>query len=92
MKIDMRFGTWYSRSLCRFGPLKIAARELANFRLALVQVQEATWENDCTDPAQKYFFFNGKGNENHQIGTGLFYMWKNYISSQRDYNLRIFLL
>jgi len=40
LKGDMRFGTWYVRSLCRAGSLTTAARELARYKLDLVGVQE----------------------------------------------------
>jgi hypothetical protein len=32
-KMDMRFGTWNVRSLCRSGLLKMVARELGKYRL-----------------------------------------------------------
>jgi hypothetical protein len=36
----MRFGTWNVRSLCRAGSLKTVVRELGNYKLDLVGVQE----------------------------------------------------
>jgi hypothetical protein len=48
--------------------------------LDLVAVQEVRWEGSGSEPAGEYTFFYGKGNENHELGTG-FSVHKRIIST-----------
>jgi hypothetical protein len=70
--MDMGFGTWNVRSLYRVGSLMTISRELSRYRLDLVGVQEVRWEGSGTIPGGENTVFYGKGNENHELGTGFF--------------------
>jgi hypothetical protein len=48
------------------------ARELAKYKLDLVGVQNVRWDKEGTVRDREYTFFYGKGQENHQLGTGYF--------------------
>jgi hypothetical protein len=56
------------------------SKELSKYRIYLVGVQEVRWEGGGTEPAGEYTFLYGKGNENHELGTG-FSVHKRIISA-----------
>jgi exonuclease III len=76
--MDMRFGTWNVRSLYRAGSLKTVARKLGKHKPDLVGVQEVRWEKGGTERAEDFTFFDQKGNEGHQLGTGFSYIRESY--------------
>jgi hypothetical protein len=47
-----------------------------------VGVQEVRWDKGSTERAEDYTFFYGAGNEDHQLGTGLF-VHKRIVSAVR---------
>jgi hypothetical protein len=64
--MDMRFGTWNVRSIYRAGSLRLVVEKISKYKLNLVGVQEVRWDGGGTEPAGKYTFFCGRGNENHK--------------------------
>jgi hypothetical protein len=70
--MDMRFGTWKVRSIYRASSLRAVGEEISKYKLDLVGVQEVRWDGGGTERAGEYTFVSGKGNENHELGTGSF--------------------
>jgi hypothetical protein len=66
------------RSLYRAASLKTLGREVAKYKLNIVRAEEVRWERDGTEPTGEYMFFRGKGNENHELGTGVLYVEETY--------------
>ena len=53
-----------------------AAKELARCTLDLVGVQEVRWNKGPTVGTGDYNLFHGKGNENHESGTGFCFQYR----------------
>jgi exonuclease III len=56
----------------RAGSLRTVAEEISKYELDLVGVREVRWDRGGIEPAGKYIFFYGMGNENHELATVFF--------------------
>jgi hypothetical protein len=71
-KTYIEFCSWNVRSMYRAGLLRVVAEEIS-CKLDSVGVQEVRWDGGGTKPAGEYTVFYWKGNENHELGTGIFF-------------------
>jgi hypothetical protein len=72
-KMDMRFGRWNKRNLYRSGSRMTVSKEISEYKLHLVGVQEVRWDRGGTEPAGEYTYFYGEGNEDYKLGRDFFY-------------------
>jgi hypothetical protein len=56
------------------------SKEQSMYKLDLVGVQDVRWEGGGNEPVGECTFVYGKGNENHELGTGVF-LYKRIINS-----------
>jgi hypothetical protein len=50
-------------------------KEISKCKLDLVGVREVRRDRAGTEPARQYTFFYEKENENHELGTGCFFLY-----------------
>jgi len=68
----MRLGTWNFRGLYRAGSLTGVARELARYKLDLVDVQEVRWDKEGIVGEWGIIIFIWKRKQKSSIGNRIF--------------------
>jgi hypothetical protein len=70
--MDMIFRTWDVRSFYRRGLLKKVTKELGEYELDFVGVQEVGWRNGGAERAEDRTFFYVERKGVHQTRMGIF--------------------
>jgi hypothetical protein len=70
--MDMRFGTWNVKILCRAGSLKTVASESPKYNFDVVAAQDVRWDEGGTQPADDCTFLCGNGNVNNRLEASLY--------------------
>jgi hypothetical protein len=65
--MDVKFDSWNVMSVYRAGSPRVR-----KYKLESVWVQQVKWYKGGTEPVSSYTFFYGNGNEDHELGTGVF--------------------
>jgi hypothetical protein len=60
------------------GSLNTAASELAKYNFHLVAVQEVSWDEVCSQPADACTVLCGSGSANHRLERVFLYMPESY--------------
>jgi hypothetical protein len=59
--MNMRFGTWYVRSMYRTGSLRAATEEISKSKLDLVGVHKVRWDGGGTNQQANVHFSMERG-------------------------------
>jgi hypothetical protein len=70
--------------MLKAGSLRTLAEDTSKYKLDLVGVWEVRWERGGTEPAGKYTFFYGKGNENDELCIGFSCITESYQQLRRQ--------
>jgi hypothetical protein len=77
-KMDMKFDTWNTRSLCKAGSVTTIARETEKYELDLVSIKDVRWDGGGSEPAGDSTFLYGNWNENHELEQDSLFAGESY--------------
>lgn len=58
-KMDMKFGTWNARGLCKAGSVTTIAREMEKYKLDSVRLKDVRWDGGGSEPEGDSTFLYG---------------------------------